>query len=99
MMIAAAISLGITIAGFLGGIFWKVATMSKDNGRLAQRVDNIETRAKEDRENDDKRFAELFSRTNAAEQNISTLNAKVDNLTLLCSKMDTKLDKLIESNK
>ena len=96
--IGAAITLGIAIASFLGGIFWKVALMSKENGRLTQRLEPVESRQQEDRAKTEKNFTELFARTNTAEQNISKLDTKVDNLTSLCSKMDGKLDKLMEAN-
>lgn len=71
--------------------------MSKDNGKLTEKVDSMESRAREDRESNARSFTELFTRTNAAEQNITALNSKVDNLTNICSKMDSKLDRIIEA--
>lgn len=71
--------------------------MSKENGKLTERVDALDNRAREDRELNGRNFSELFSRTNAAEQNITALNSKVDNLTNICSKMDSKLDRIIEA--
>lgn len=96
MAVGAAITLGIAIASFLLGIFYKVVGMGKENGRYEERMKSLEARAQEDREKNEKNFVELFARTNAAEQNISTLNTKVDNLTSICTKMDSKLDRIIE---
>lgn len=107
----AAIALGITIASFLGGILWKVIGMSKDSGKLAQRVDHTEERAKEDREKFDKSLSELFNRTGAteravtelnnrtsnAERSISDLTSKVDLLTSLCYRIDGKIDRVLET--
>jgi len=102
--------LGLTALGFLGGILWKVMTMSKESGKLAQKVETVEDRTKEDRAKTDEQLneinkrlgenerniTELNNRTATAERSITDLTTKVDLLTSLCYRIDAKLDRVLE---
>lgn len=109
-MTIAELALGFSALGVLSGILWKVMSMSKDSGKLTQRVDSIEDRAKEDRSRTERQFTdiekrtggneraitELNNRTATAERSITDLTMKVDLLTSLCYRIEGKLDRVLE---
>jgi chromosome segregation ATPase len=96
MNLATAITLGISIAGFIGGIIGTVATLSSKYGKLNETVSNNAQRDKEEREKASQKFAELYNRTNAHDASIAQLSGSVQNLNTTCSRIESKLDRLIE---
>lgn len=98
MGIAAAITLGITIAGFAGGIIIKVSDLSIKFGKLTQTVEQSMERDREDRDQNNNRFNELYTRTNAHESSIAALTNSVTSLTSTCQRIESKLDRLIEKS-
>ena len=91
-----AISLGITIAGFIGGIVVKVADLSSKYGHLQEKVKNNEDRDTEDRQKTSAKFTELYNRMSANESSVNALQTNVNNLTATCNRIETKLDRIIE---
>ena len=96
MNIYTAISLGIAIAGFIGGIIVKVADLSSKYGRLQEKVKNNEDRDTEERHNADAKFAELYNRMSVNESSVNALQTNVNNLTATCNRIESKLDRIIE---
>lgn len=96
MNVTAAITLGLAIAGFIGGIIWKVADLSVRFGRMTQKVEQNELRDKEEREHASVKFAELYNRMGQNESVIAALTNNVNTLTNTCGRIETKLDRLIE---
>lgn len=99
MNIGAAITLGIGIAGFVAGILWKVADLSVNFGKLSQRIEQNAERAKEDRVVNAAKFDELDAKTSSHESSIAALTTSVNALTNTCSRIESKLDRLIEKSK
>ena len=91
-----AISLGITIAGFIGGIIVKVADLSSKYGHLQEKVKNNEDRDIEERQKAGAKFTELYNRMSANESSVNALQTNVNNLTATCSRIESKLDRIIE---
>ena len=96
MNIYTAISLGIAIAGFIGGIVVKVADLSSKYGRLQEKVKNNEDRDTEERQKASGKFAELYNRMGANESSVNALQTNVNNLTATCNRIEYKLDRIIE---
>ena len=96
MNIYTAISLGIAIAGFIGGVIVKVADLSSKYGRLQEKVKNNEDRDTEERQNAGTKFAELYNRMSANESSVNALQTNVNNLTATCNRIESKLDRIIE---
>ena len=96
MNIYTAISLGIAIAGFIGGIIVKVADLSSKYGRLQENVKNNEDRDTEERQKASGKFAELYNRMGANEASVNALQTNVNNLTATCNRIESKLDRIIE---
>ena len=96
MNIYTSISLGIAIAGFIGGIIAKVADLSSKYGRLQEKVKNNEDRDTEERQKTSAKFAELYNRMSANESSVNALQTNVNNLTATCNRIESKLDRIIE---
>lgn len=96
MNVYTAISLGIAIAGFIGGVIVKVADLSSKYGRLQEKVKNNEDRDTEERHNADAKFAELYNRMSVNESSVNALQTNVNNLTATCNRIESKLDRIIE---
>ena len=96
MSIYTSISLGITIAGFIGGIITAVAKLALKTGRLMERVDTNEKRDDEERTKASAKFSELYNRMSANESNVNALQTNVNNLMGTCNRIESKLDRIIE---
>ena len=96
MNIYTAISLGIGIAGFKGGINVKGAELSSKDWRLQENVKNNEDRDTEERQKASGKFAELYNRMSANESSVNALQTNVNNLTATCNRIASKLDRIIE---
>ena len=96
MNIYTSISLGIAIAGFIGGVIVKVADLSSKYGRLQEKVKNNEDRDTEERQKASGKFAELYNRMGANESSVNALQTNVNNLTATCNRIESKLDRIIE---
>ena len=73
MNLTTAITIGISIAGFIGGIVIKVSSLSMKFGQTTQRLDANEERAKI-RE----KFVKLYQKTNDHETRLSSANVQLD---------------------
>ena len=96
MNIYTAIGLGITIAGFIGGIITAVAKLAVKTGRVIEKLQANENRDDEERSKTSAKFSELYNLMAASESNARETQAKVDNLMGTCNRIETKLDRLIE---
>lgn len=96
MTMYTAICLGITIAGFIGGIIVKVADLSVKYGRLTEKMETNENRDTEERARSNANFNELYNRISTNESNITALKADVLNLMGTCNRIENKLDRIIE---
>lgn len=96
MNLTTAITLGITIAGFVGGVLVKVADLSLKYGRLKEKVEHNEKRDEEERAHSSQKFSELYNRTADHTANIQALQVSISTLAETTSRIETKLDRLIE---
>ena len=96
MNIYTAISLGIAIAGFIGGIITAVAKLAVKTGQIMEKLQTNEKRDDEERAKSSSKFSELYNRMAASESNAKETQAKVDNLMGTCNRIESKLDRLIE---
>lgn len=96
MSITAIVSVSITVAGFVGGIIVTVANLSVKYGKLTQKVAQNEERDKEEREHSSAKFSELYNRTAAHDSVIAALSNNVGSLSATCTRIESKLDRLIE---
>jgi len=92
----ALITFSITIAGFVFTMITLVAKLSVNFGRLSNRLDQNETRDKEERSHTREKFADLYSKINLHESTLAGLKNNVSNLTSTCQRIEAKLDRLIE---
>jgi hypothetical protein len=99
MNIGAAITLGISIAGFIGGVIIKVADLSIKFGRLKEKVEQNETRDAEERQHSSQKFSELYNRTADHAGNIQALQVSISTLAETTSRIEAKLDRLIEKER
>jgi len=95
MNITTAITLGISIAGFVGGTLVKVADLSLKFGRLKEKVENNEKRDEEERGKSSQKFSELYNKTAGNTASIQALQVSITALTNTTNRIETKLDKLI----
>lgn len=96
MSITAAITLGITIAGFVGGITSAVAKLASKVGRIMEKLEFNEKRDTEERGKTSENFAELYNRVGVTESNINALSTNYVNLNATCNRIENKLDRIIE---
>ena len=92
MSIGASITLGITIAGFIAGILWKVADLSGKFGKLTEQIQQNSARAAEDRT----KLEQIEQKVTTHESSIAALYSAVDSITKTCDRIESKLDRLIE---
>ena len=96
MGIYTTICLGITIAGFIGGMITAVAKLASKTGRLMERVEQNEKRDAEEREKIGVNFTELYGRMNAVECDVKAQGTSFNNLVATCTRIESKLDRLVE---
>lgn len=96
MNIYTSITLGIAIAGFIGGILAKVADLSTKYGRIVEKMETNEKRDDEERTKSSAKFSELYNRMSANESNVNALQTNVNNLMGTCNRIESKLDRIIE---
>lgn len=96
MNATAIITFSITVAGFVFSMITLVAKLSVNFGRLSNRLDQNETRDKEERSHTREKFTELYSKINLHESTLAGLKNNVSNLTSTCQRIEAKLDRLIE---
>ena len=97
MSIITAITLGITIAGFAGGIITAVAKLATRTGRLMEQLEGNERRDTEERAKIEANFKELYSRVNQTECDIKSQATAINSLVQTCTRIETKLDRVIEA--
>ena len=97
MSIAAIITLSITIAGFIGGVVTALVKLGIKTGRLMERLESNEKRDSEEREKIAANFSELFGRMNSAECDIRSQATAIHNIEATCSRIESKLDRIIEA--
>ena len=96
MNIYTIISLSIAIAGFIGGIITAVSKLAIKTGRLMERLENNEKRDAEEREKIGVNFTELYGRMNAVECDVKAQGTSINNLVATCTRIESKLDRIIE---
>ncbi len=96
MSVYTSISLGIAIAGFIGGIIVKVSDLSSKYGQLQEKVRANEKRDAEERQKSGSKFAELYNRMSNNESAVNALQTSVTNITATCNRIESKLDRIIE---
>ena len=96
MTLSAIISVSIAIAGFIGGIITAVAKLAIKTGRLMERLEQNEKRDAEEREKIGVNFTELYSRMNAVECDVKAQGTSINNLVATCTRIESKLDRLVE---
>ena len=97
MSIAAIITLSITIAGFIGGVIAALVKLGAIVGRLMERLESNEKRDSEERAKIEANFSELYGRMNAAECDIRSQATAIHNIEATCSRIESKLDRIIEA--
>lgn len=96
MSIITAITLGITIAGFIGGVVTALVKLGMKTGRLMERLEQNEKRDAEEREKIGVNFTELYGRMNAVECDVKAQGTNINNLVATCTRIESKLDRAIE---
>lgn len=96
MSITVIISFGITVAGFIVSMITLVAKLSVNFGKLSNRLDQNESRDKEERAHTREKFAELYARISSHDSTLAGLKNNVLNLSSTCQRIESKLDRLIE---
>ena len=97
MNIYTTISLGIAIAGFIGGIITAVAKLAIKTGRLMERLENNEKRDSEERVQINANISELYGRMNACEGDVKAQGTAINSLVATCTRIESKLDRVIEA--
>ena len=96
MSTGAAITLGITIAGFLGGILWKVVEVAVKNGKLQQRLDTMEAQQEKTDAKNSAKFEKLYNLVNVHGSAIDVLTSVINTVKDTTERTESKLDRLIE---
>ena len=78
MNLTAAITIGISIAGLIGGIVIKVSSLSMKFGQTTQRLDANEERDMEERAKIREKFVKLYQKTNDHETRLSSVGVQLD---------------------
>lgn len=97
MSIAAIITLSITIAGFIGGVIAALVKLGAIVGRLMEQLESNEKRDTEERAKVEANFKELYGRVNQTECDIKAQGTAINNLVATCSRIEAKLDRVIEA--
>lgn len=90
------ITLSITIAGFIGGVVTALVKLGTKTGRLMERLEQNEKRDAEEREKIGVNFTELYGRMNAVECDVKAQGTSINNLVATCTRIESKLDRLVE---
>lgn len=98
MEATAAITFGLALAGFAGGVVWKVASISVSLGKIVHRIETDEARDREERERSREKFAELYGATGEHESQLAALASEVKSVSSSCERIESKLDRLIEKS-
>ncbi len=93
MNMAAAITLGISIATFLLGIIYKLGDLSVRFGRMAKTIEANEERDAEERRKNAAKFTELWNGRNSHEAAITRLDTTMRSIETKLEKVDAKLDR------
>ncbi len=93
MNMAAAITLGISIATFLLGIIYKLGDLSVRFGRMAKTIEANEERDAEERRKNAAKFTELYNGRNSHEAAITRLDTTMRSIETKLEKVDAKLDR------
>lgn len=96
MNIYTAISLGLAIAGFVGGILTAIFKLAIKTGRLLERFNTHEKRDDEEREKNHRNFDEIYTRMRGTESDVTAVQSIVTELKGTCSRIENKLDRFIE---
>lgn len=96
MNIYTTISLCIAIAGFVGGVIAALVKLGASVGRLMERLEQNEKRDAEEREKIGVNFTELYGRMNAVECDVKAQGTSINNLVATCTRIESKLDRIIE---
>ena len=96
MSITAFITISISIAGFIGGVVTALVKLGMKTGRLMERLEQNEKRDAEEREKIGVNFTELYGRMNAVECDVKAQGASINNLVATCTRIENKLDRIIE---
>ena len=97
MNIYTTISLCIAIAGFIGGVIAALVKLGASVGRLMERLESNEKRDSEERAKIEANFSELYGRMNATECEVKSQGTAITNLVATCSRIESKLDRIIEA--
>ena len=97
MNIYTTISLCIAIAGFIGGVIAALVKLGASVGRLMERLESNEKRDSEERAKIEANFSELYGRMNTAECEIKSQGTAIHNIEATCSRIESKLDRIIEA--
>lgn len=73
-----AITVGISIAGFIIGIIIKVAGLSTKFGQMTQQLESNEMRDVEERSKVREKFVKLYQKTNEHETKLSSIGVQMD---------------------
>ena len=92
----AIISISITISGFLIGIISSVSKLAGEYGKLKNQVETNERRDVEERNHTREKFSELYNRTASHDTSLAALSNNVNSLSATCSRIESKLDRMIE---
>lgn len=87
-----AVTLGLALAGALGTLIGFVITLAVNAGRLAQRIDQIEARNKEDRDHDREKFTDLYNFRSEMQKITATISTALDTLIKKMDRVEEKLD-------
>lgn len=96
MNVYTAITLGISVAGFVGGIIVAVAKLATKTGRVLERMDNNEKRDAEERAKINANISELYGRMNVCEGDVKAQGTEIKSILETCKRIENKLDRRIE---
>lgn len=95
MRIEVAITLGISIAGFVFAVIGKIIALSVKFGKFEERMKLNEERDVEERAKASVKFSELYSRMSSNESDVNSLKTSMLNITATCNRIESKLDRLL----
>lgn len=80
MNVISVISVCVSVVSCLigGGVIFKLIDIGKQNGKMEQRVINLENRTEEDRQHDAGKFDRLYEARNEANERLIRVETKLD---------------------
>ena len=80
MNVISVISVCVSVVSCLigGGVIFKLIDIGKQNGKMEQRVINLENRTEEDRQHDAGKFDRLYKARNEANERLIRVETKLD---------------------